>query len=216
MRKMILELELKPPFSDMVEQALNNVESYTIIEMVRIDFQHGVKVGVMEVNMKEGFTIEDLTLPPPARVVSVVQESGRTYTCIVQVKAPREMLGLFQEFDLDVIWDTPLGFSHDTLTMSVVGEDEELRRLMGLIDKIGTVKEMHVQPASFHRDDMLASLTERQREVVIAAKRQGYYDYPRRINSEQLAERVGVSKATVVEHLRKAEGRLMETLLAGY
>jgi predicted DNA binding protein len=51
---------------------------------------------------------------------------------------------------------------------------------------------------------------------VIAAKRHGYYDYPRRVNSEQLAEIVGISKATVVEHLRKAEGRLMETLLAGY
>jgi hypothetical protein len=216
MRKMILELEPRPPFSEMVEQVLRNVESYTILEMVRIDFQHGVKVGVMEVNMKEGFTIGDLTLPPPARVVSVVQESGRTYTCIVQVKAPREMLGLFREFDLDVIWDTPLGVSKDTLTLSVVGEDGELRRLMGLVDNLGTVKEMHVQPASFHREDMLASLTERQRDVVIAAKRYGYYDYPRRINSEELADRVGVSKATVVEHLRKAEGRLMEALLAGY
>jgi hypothetical protein len=216
MRKMILELSLKPPFSDMVEQALHNVASYTIVEMVRIDFQHGVKVGVMEVNMREGYTIDDLTLPPPARVVSVVQGSGRTWTCIVQVKAPREMLGLFREFDLDIIWDTPMGISGDRFVLSVVGEDEELRRLMGIIDRIGTVEEVHVQPANFHREDMLASLTERQREVVVAAKRYGYYDYPRRINSEELAERVGVSKATVVEHLRKAEGRLMAALLAGY
>ncbi len=216
MRKMILEMELKPPLSDMVGEAFQNMEYYRLVELVRIDFQHGVKVGVLEVKMKEGHTIEDLTMPPPARIVSVVQESGRTYTCIVQVKAPREMLGLFQEFDLDVIWDTPLGFTNDTLTMSVVGEDGELRKLMGLIDKIGTVKEMHVQPASFHRDDMLANLTERQREIVVAAQRNGYYDYPRRINAEELAKKVGVSKATVVEHLRKAEGRLMTTMLAGY
>ena len=33
---------------------------------------------------------------------------------------------------------------------------------------------------------------------------------------EELAKRVGVSKATLVEHLRKAEGRLVATLLAGY
>lgn len=216
MRKMVLELELKPPFSVMAEQVLHNAESYTILEMVRIDFHQGIKVGVMEVTMKEGFSIEDLDLPPPARVVSVIQSSGRTYTCIVQVRAPREMLGLFREFDLDLIWDTPMGISSDALVMSVVGEDGELRKLMGLIDRLGKVKGMHMQPATFHREDMMASLTERQQEVVIAAKRNGYYEYPRRINSEQLAERVGLSKATVVEHLRKAEGRLMEALLAGY
>lgn len=216
MRKIVLELEPKPPFDGMLKEALHNVESYVILDLVRLDFQHGIKVGVMEVTMKEGYTIDDLTLPPPAQLVSVVQQSGRTYTGIVQVRAPKEMLGLFKDFDLDLIWDTPIGFSKGALVMSVVGEDDELRKLMKAVESIGTVREVHVQAASFHREDVLASLTERQREIVMAAKRNGYYEYPRRIDAGQLAEKVGVSKATVVEHLRKAEGRLMETLLAGY
>ena len=141
--------------------------------------------------MREGFGFEDLTLPPPAQVVSVIQSSGHTHTCVVQVQAPKEMLGMFRQFDLDLIWDTPMGFTGDSLVVSVVGEDEELRKLMGVIDTIGEVREMHVQPASFHREDILGDLTDRQREVLVAAKR-------------------------VVEHLRKAEGRLMESLLAGY
>ena len=216
MRKMVLELELKPPFDGMMRQALRNVETYTIIELVRIDFQHGIKVGIMEVTMREGFTIDDLALPPPAEVVSVLQQVDRTYTCVVKVRAPREMLGIFRSFDLDLIWDTPIRVSRDMLVMSVVGEDGELRKLMGLIDQIGEVKEVHVQPATFHQEDMLAALTERQREIVVEAKRHGYYEYPRRVDAGELAEKVGLSKATVVEHLRKAEGRLMVTLLAGY
>ena len=216
MRKMTVELALKPPFSEMQEQVLKQAESYTIIEMVRIDFQHGIKVGVMEVVMREGHTIDDLELPPPAKVVSVIQSSGNRYTCVVHVQAPKEMLGLFREFDLDLIWDTPMGFKDETLVLSVVGEDEELRKLMPLLDRIGEVKEVHVLPASFHQEDVLANLTERQREFIVQAKRYGYYDYPRRINSGELAKRVGVSKATVVEHLRKAEGRLIACLLLGY
>jgi predicted DNA binding protein len=213
---MVIEIELKPPFDEYLEQALGNVESYNVIEMVRIDFQHGIKVGIMEVTMKEGFTIDDLELPPPAKVVSVLQRDGNTSTCVVQVKAPQEMLGLFRQFDLDLVWETPMGLAHGQIVFTVVGENAELRKLVSLIDNIGKVKEIHVQPATFHREDVLASLTKRQREVVVAAKRYGYYDYPRRMNAEELAKRIGISKATVVEHLRKAEGRLLEAILAGY
>jgi hypothetical protein len=216
MRKMIINMGLKPPLDKMLEQALHNVESYTILELVRLDFHQGIKVGIMEVTMKDGFSIEDLTLPPPARVVSVIQSVGQIHTCVVQVQAPKEMLNIFREFDLDLIWDTPMGFTGDSLVLSVVGEDEELRKLMDAIDRIGEVREMNVQPASFHREDIMASLTDRQREVLVVAKRYGYYDYPRRMNATELSKRVGVSKATLVEHLRKAEGRLMASLLAGY
>jgi predicted DNA binding protein len=40
----------------------------------------------------------------------------------------------------------------------------------------------------------------------------GYYDIPRKITSEELAERLGLVGSTVVEHLRKAEQRLMTQL----
>ena len=86
---------------------------------------------------------------------------------------------------------------------------------MGLIEHLGTVKGVHVLPAAFHQEDVLSSLTERQRELLMAAKRWGYYEYPRRLSAGELAERVGLSKATLVEHLRKAEVRMMETILAG-
>ena len=62
---------------------------------------------------------------------------------------------------------------------------------------------------------MLSVLTDKQREIIIAAKHSGYYDYPRKIDAGGLAAKMGASKATVVEHLRKAEGRLMGNILAG-
>ena len=80
----------------------------------------------------------------------------------------------------------------------------------------GTVKNITYRRAIYQEHNVLSVLTDKQKAILLAAKKHGYYDYPRKINSEQLAKKVGVSKATVVEHLRKAEGRLMANILAGY
>lgn len=58
--------------------------------------------------------------------------------------------------------------------------------------------------------DPLKSLTDRQREIVKVAYDEGYYDQPKGINGQELAELFDISHSTVHEHLRAAERRLME------
>ena len=41
----------------------------------------------------------------------------------------------------------------------------------------------------------------------------GYYRYPREIDTKELAKRIGISRTTLIEHLRKAENRVMEKVL---
>jgi predicted DNA binding protein len=54
----------------------------------------------------------------------------------------------------------------------------------------------------------LDALSPRQREVFERACERGYYDWPRAVSATDLAADLGVTKSTVVEHLRKAESRL--------
>ena len=63
----------------------------------------------------------------------------------------------------------------------------------------------HVSAAA--RDAAL--LTPRQREVLSAAVRAGYYDIPRPINLHALARQLGASAASVSERLRLAEARVI-------
>jgi predicted DNA binding protein len=58
-------------------------------------------------------------------------------------------------------------------------------------------------------DDIDDRLTERQREVFEIARQLGYYEWPRRTTAAELATEIGVAKATVLEHLRKAEVKLL-------
>lgn len=65
------------------------------------------------------------------------------------------------------------------------------------------------------RDRMLNQLTERQLETLRVAYAHGYFDWPRRGSTAEIAEVLGVSAATVSQHLRVAEGRVFGTLFEG-
>lgn len=52
-------------------------------------------------------------------------------------------------------------------------------------------------------------LSERQREAFELARLRGYYDWPRQVTAGDLAEEMNVSKTTLLEHLRKAEAKLL-------
>jgi hypothetical protein len=55
-----------------------------------------------------------------------------------------------------------------------------------------------------------STLSERQREVFELAQRRGYYSWPRQTSASDLADALDVSKTTLLEHLRKAESKLLD------
>jgi len=59
------------------------------------------------------------------------------------------------------------------------------------------------------RQRRLDSLTPTQREVFDLACDEGYYEWPRGASTRELAELSEVSKTTLLEHLRKAEAKLL-------
>jgi predicted DNA binding protein len=64
-------------------------------------------------------------------------------------------------------------------------------------------------------ESLLSKLTIKQRQALLTAFALGYYDVPRRISSEELSRHLDADKSTIVEHLRKAERKLIDRIIAG-
>jgi predicted DNA binding protein len=58
------------------------------------------------------------------------------------------------------------------------------------------------------RDDELST---RQREVLELAQEMNYYSWPREVTAGDLAAELDISDSTALEHLRKAEAKLLDT-----
>lgn len=56
-------------------------------------------------------------------------------------------------------------------------------------------------------------LTERQKEVLQTAYEAGYYEWPRNVTGQEVAETLGIAPATFTQHLRAAEQKLVSLLL---
>jgi len=62
-------------------------------------------------------------------------------------------------------------------------------------------------------DELLRSLTEKQRQAIDLAFYNGYYERPREHNTTEIAEKLGVSRPTFTQHLRAAQRKLLSGIL---
>ncbi len=63
------------------------------------------------------------------------------------------------------------------------------------------------------RTTVESDLTDKQRSVLRAAYHAGYFEWPRGSTAEELADTLGISSPTLHNHLRKAQGKLFETVI---
>jgi len=76
-------------------------------------------------------------------------------------------------------------------------------------------RERAVQTATEFREHVEEQLTEKQRAVFEAAYAGGYFEWPREITAEELAESMGVSSSTLHQHLRHALASLAAAFFEG-
>ena len=85
------------------------------------------------------------------------------------------------------------------------GGNGSIENFFKAVKILGKVKDIKIQKLEYRDCDILSELTTNQRKILNSAKKFGYYDYPRKITSEELSEKIGINKDIILESLRKAE-----------
>jgi len=224
MRKLTVQVELNQQIRQAFSFLLEKLESLELLELIKVDFKEGTKLAIVAVTVKEGNDITTLWGKEFMEAITILSQEKNRYVCLIKTKGMEKistMLGinranLEKEYSYDLIWDVPTMFTHDTIICSVISSEENLRKFLKSITFAGEIKQISYTKATYTDDSFLSCLTKKQQEILIAANKLGYYSYPRKITSEELAKQVGLSKPTVLQHLRKAEIRLIANILAGY
>ncbi|MDI6896895.1 helix-turn-helix domain-containing protein [Methanocella conradii] len=84
---------------------------------------------------------------------------------------------------------------------------EELQEAVAALERCAEIA--YIRSAEVVEPDV--GLTERQMSALKAAVEMGYFETPRRSSIKDVAKRLKVSPSTAVEHLRKAEKKVLES-----
>jgi HTH DNA binding domain len=105
----------------------------------------------------------------------------------------------------------------DRMKVEMIGKEDEIKKLVHYANKWGdnSFKILGLTSVDAKGESLLSKLTSRQRQILLTGYALGYYDVPRRISSDDLSRHLNVDKSTIVEHLRKAERKLIGSIIAG-
>ncbi len=108
---------------------------------------------------------------------------------------------------LDLIIDPPIILDRGYLLVNIISDSQNINSLCETLEKfykndfeILSITRMHP-----NHENLFLELTDRQKEIVYYAIQHGFFEIPRKIDSEKIAQHFKISQSALYHHLRKIE-----------
>ncbi|MCK9590402.1 MAG: helix-turn-helix domain-containing protein [Methanoregula sp.] len=215
MRKLTVSVTLNPAFVHFIAATAGFYEKIEVLEILKENSAKGYTLGIARILLHEGYSLKDVKFPRHFKILDVFETKDREHICLVKVSMPQQFVYMLEWIDIEVIWERPLVFTQETITFSCTGPEPGLERIVQFSKLLGTITSVAYEVADYRGYRILPQLSEKERLVLTTAISSGYYEYPRKISATELAEKLGYSKSTVIEYLRKAENKIIITVCTG-
>lgn len=108
----------------------------------------------------------------------------------------------------------PIVYHEDgTVTLSLFGPTDEMQDAIEAVPSPIDVTIEEIGGLAATRPAVEARLSDRQRDAITTALELGYYEIPREVSHEDVAEAIDCAPSTAAEHLRKAESKVLRDVL---
>jgi predicted DNA binding protein len=218
MRRLVLEFS-KDEFGktgESTSQLLRNVKTMEVLQLLRQDQREITMICRVEFE-DAAPKVEDyikLLNGNDVEVQLLDCEKGGAQIAFVRLRAKSFRSTLNSQMFGSAGYLVSREIREGRIRMTFVGSIREIKLIIENVKKSGIrYRISSLTDAKFSLDSPLNELTEKQRRVLIAAYRSGYYNFPRRISSEQLAKKLDLHKSALAMHRRKAELYLLRKVL---
>lgn len=157
---------------------------------------------------------EELVDEAPIERVDVTPIAAERAVVLATVRPGKTPMtaAIFEAFTRSgLIIETPVVYRHGTVSATLIGPSSVVQSVLEAFPREIAVDVEAI--AEFGDDAPMATLSDRQREALLAGYELGYYAVPREATHREVADRLGCAPSTASEHLQKAEAKLVRSLL---
>ncbi len=90
MRTLTLEIEPFETVKEEMAETFAHVRSYSILETLKMDYQEGICIEILEFTLKEGASIHDIRTVGNMEILSVLKSIDNKHTCLIRYTEPEE------------------------------------------------------------------------------------------------------------------------------
>ena len=135
--------------------------------------------------------------------------------CLINSKLPKEQTEVILHLssNFNCFLEFPLFLDKKGITGNIVGKHKDLKRFIAFLENWGAKFEIvslrKYYPKGF---GVLSALTLQQLKCMEFAIEYGYFDFPKRHNSREIAKKLKINHTTFIEHIKKAEKTVFSNL----
>jgi len=215
MRRLIVEVSSKAFWKLFPERPIQKIRSMEVLHFLRLDYKEAAMILRVEFS-EPNVSIEEVFPGDLAEVQLLEREKGKErgkesefYTYFIKTLRPRPDITAVGGYV-----SLPYEIRGGKVRVTFLGSAKQVRDFIKLFEDAGVrTRIISHTDAQFSAYSPLNRLTEKQRRVFITAHKLGYYDVPRKIRLEQLAERLDLAHSTLGVQLRRAERRLLNHIM---
>ena len=203
-----ISLEISKELVDQIgfKDLMSYIEKLEILHIYRFDNQNLYAIQSF-IFMDPNFKPENLVGISGIELVETLSknEKKKEYICLVKTHKKEGFHALFEDFNL--IIDFPLVITQETIKIAIIALEDQLKQIIDVLDEY---KILNITSVKREQDDF--SLTKRQLELMNYAVKKGYFEIPREISSDLIAQHFNISTSALDEHFRKVEKKIFNLL----
>ncbi len=174
-------------------------------ELKRNDFVEMDEINKKREVIMEKYNIEDFEIIDS-------DERTETYDVLIIQRMPELFTRIYSLMDYSSFITTPMVIGKEKIMLSVISKEQTASMISSLLDDLNIKYEV-LRKVNLSRE---IKFNPRQMEIITVAIKKGYYEIPRKIKMNHLAEEFGVSITVIERVLRKAESMAIYEIFKPY
>lgn len=212
MRRLIIEVDADDFGRLSQDASIEKMESLEVLNFLKEGPDEFVTICRVKLR-SPSMTIDEVFKESESEVHVLDRDDEGRYTALFKGK-PRQDPQFREFLTVGGYLSTPLEIKNGRVRVTFIGSAEEVRALLKMIRRTGVSHRIvQLARADSRRNSPLDHLTDRQKRVITSAFQLGYYDTPKRINTQGLAKRLKIKGSTLAMHRIKAERRILAEIL---